>query len=81
MTDPAEVAQFDQTRGALSTDVDDLVQALLDAHATCDCSGEVDSMNHLIAFAQIYQREFRPAQLSALLIVAVARLALAKEAQ
>ncbi|MEU3011104.1 hypothetical protein [Nocardia asteroides] len=81
MTDPIVAAQFDQARVLITAELDHLVEALVTAHSTCDCTGEVDSMNHLVSFAQIYRREYTPDVLAALLIEAVARLALAKEAQ
>lgn len=81
MTDPATVAAFDQAQAAVSSEPDNLVGALESAHATCGCGGPVDAMGHLIYFAQLYRKEFSADELAALLIQAVARLVISKEAR
>ncbi|MFD4457657.1 hypothetical protein [Nocardia sp. NPDC058480] len=79
--DPAMVAEYDQIRADVSAQLDHIVGCLLEAHFSCDCDGQVDGMSHMIALAQNIRDEFDHETLAALLTEAVARLALAKEAQ
>lgn len=79
--DPAMVAEYDQIRANVSTQLDHIVRCLLEAHVPCDCGGQVDGMSHMITLAQNIRDEFDHEILAALLTEAVARLALSKECQ
>lgn len=79
--DPAMVAEYDQIRADVSAQLDHVVQWLLDSHFECPCDGRVDGMSHMITLAKQLLGEFDIQLLAALLTEAVARLALAKEAQ
>jgi hypothetical protein len=80
--DPAMVAECDQIRADVSAQLDHVVQWLIDSHFECPCDGRVDGMSHMIDLAkQLLDKPFDIKLLAALLTEAVARLALAKEAQ
>ncbi|MEV4155454.1 hypothetical protein AB0J48_20730 [Nocardia salmonicida] len=79
MTNPVTV--FDQTRADLAVELDGLVDALVNSHARCKCGGSVDSTRHLIILAEFCRSDYTPNALASLLMEAVARLAVAKEAQ
>ncbi|MFD4444872.1 hypothetical protein ACFWPK_34365 [Nocardia sp. NPDC058519] len=78
MTNP--VAVFDQTRANLAVELDGLVGALIDSHARCKCGGSVDSTRHLLILAEFCRKDYTANALASLLMEAVARLAVAKEA-
>lgn len=79
--DPAMVAEYDQIRADVATQLDGLVGWLLSQHFERPCDGDIDGMSHMITLAQQLLGEFDAETLADLLTEAVARLALSKEAQ